>query len=34
MRTFEEITHWVGMTDAQRLQVNQRIAAENGLIGK
>lgn len=26
LRTFEEITHWVEMSDAQRVAVNQRIA--------
>jgi predicted Fe-S protein YdhL (DUF1289 family) len=28
LRTFEEITRWVEMSDAERCQVNRRIANE------
>jgi predicted Fe-S protein YdhL (DUF1289 family) len=30
MRTFEEITQWVGLTAAQRRAINQRIANLKG----
>lgn len=33
-RTFEEITHWVGMSDAERIQVNQRIATKKQTMEK
>lgn len=33
-RSFEEITHWVGMSDAERIQVNQRIAAKKHTMEK
>jgi len=29
LRTFEEVTYWVGMTDEERQQVNLRIAMIN-----
>ncbi|MFA6014182.1 MAG: DUF1289 domain-containing protein [Gallionellaceae bacterium] len=34
LRTFEEITAWVEMTDEQRTQVNQRIAIEHSQTKK
>lgn len=34
LRTFDEVTHWVEMSNEERVQVNQRIAIARSLTEK